>query len=93
MDQLDYGFVADLVGDEAIVGTPSVTALPSDLTIGAVTVAVATLAVWIEGGAHGSVYVITCVVSTSGGRTIIGRAALFVGPDGLDDATAIAPES
>jgi hypothetical protein len=89
-DRLDYTFLTFLDGGEALL-SPEVTVSPADLTIDSVAIDGGEIIVWLEGGEAATEYEIGCVVATSFGRVLAGRASLFVGVVGLDDPSIVAP--
>jgi len=90
-DRLDYAFLPFLDVGEALL-SPTLAVSPGDLTIGGGAIAGDGVVFWAEGGTASTVYAIGCVVPTSAGRVLVGRASLFVGAVGLDDPSAVAME-
>jgi hypothetical protein len=76
---MEFGFVARLATGETITGTPTVTAAPSGLTIGTVTVLDGrVLQFAISGGSNGQVYRITATVATTASQTLVAQGDLVV---------------
>jgi hypothetical protein len=77
-DELDNEFIFALIPPGDSVESASLVAAPSGLTLTAQSIAGNNVTIWATGGTAGVNYVLTCTVSTVGGRTYARSATLPV---------------
>lgn len=66
----DFSQAAELVAGQTLTGTPTVSAYPSGLTIGAASISGSKVQAQISGGTAGVIYLVHSLVSTSVGSVL-----------------------
>lgn len=74
----DFALMPEIAGGQTIATVVSFSATPTGLTFGTPAISGTKVLCQITGGTADVVYTVTCVITTSGGRTLVGRGALLV---------------
>jgi hypothetical protein len=75
---MDFSVLPEISGGGAISSVTSVTASPSDLTVGATSISGSKAQAVLSGGTDGLQYTVAFTVATSGGSTLVGIGYLMV---------------